>query len=76
MALTAKHNTQSCTQTENTDLSFKCYKAVKEAKIDAKESQQIAVSLYDSLNNVCRSLEKLDSIMESLIFNKIKENGK
>ena len=56
------------TQTEDTDTPFSCYKAVKEAKINAKENQQIAASLYDSISNLCTSLGRLDNLMENLIF--------
>ena len=72
MAQTTQPQTFTHTQYENMDASFSCYKAVKEAKINAKENQQIAASLYDSISNLCTSLGRLDNLMENLIFNEDK----
>ena len=67
--------TQPYPQEEKIDHSFTCYKAVKEAKADAKNSIQIAASVYDSMNNLCSALERLDNLMESLIFSEEKEKS-
>ena len=57
------------------DISFSCYQAVKEAKINARGTLQILASLYDSTNSLCSSLDKLDSFMESIIFCETKEKS-
>ena len=59
---------------EDIDHSFNCYMAVKEAKADAKNNIQVVASVYDSMNNLCSALERLDNL-EEIIFNKEKENG-
>ena len=64
------------TQAEDIDHSFTCYKAVKEAKADTKNNLQIVASVYDSMNNLCSALDRLDNFMESIIFDKEKGKGK
>ena len=64
------------TQAEDIDRSFTCYQAVKEAKTDTTNNLQIVASVYDSMNNLCSALERLDNLMESLIFCEEKEKGK
>ncbi|MCL1927522.1 MAG: hypothetical protein FWG07_01850 [Treponema sp.] len=63
-------------QKEDTDIFFSSYQALKEAKTDAKDNLQILISLFDSTNKLCRSLERLDNLVESIIFNKEKETEK
>ena len=53
---------------EEEDLSFSCYKAVKEAKTDARDNLQMVNSLSNSMNNLCSSLDRLDNLMENIIF--------
>ena len=60
-------------QNEGTDISFNCYKAVKEAKTDARDNLQMLASLYETTNNLCSSLDRLDNLMETIIF--CKEKG-
>ncbi|MCL1813179.1 MAG: hypothetical protein FWG29_06605 [Treponema sp.] len=55
-------------QEQDIDISFNCYKAVKEAKADARENMQILESVCDSLNNLCKKLDKLDNLTENIIF--------
>jgi ABC-type uncharacterized transport system fused permease/ATPase subunit len=71
----APANTQSYPQEEDIDRSFTCYKAVKEAKADTKNNLQVVASVYDSMNNLCSALERLDSLMEEIIFIKDKEKS-
>ena len=73
MTETAQPHTFTHIQEEDTDISFNCYKAVKEAKAEARDNLQILASLYDSANNLCNSLERLDNLMENIIFCKEKE---
>ena len=61
------------TQEEDPDDYFPCYRAVKEAKTDARDNLQILASLYDSTSNLCSSLDRLDTFMESIFFNNEKE---
>ena len=63
-------------QEKDNDISFSCYHAVKEAKVNARDNLQILVSLYDSTNDLCKSLDRLNNLVESLIFDKKKEKGK
>ena len=76
MAQTIQPITQAHTQAEDIDHSFICYKAVKEAKADAKSNMQIVASVHDSMNNLCNVLERLDNLMEEIIFVKGKEKSK
>ena len=75
MSKTIQTHSLEHTQAEDIDLSFNCYKAVKEAKTDIKNNLQIVASVYDSMNNLCSSLERLDNLMESLIFCEEKEKS-
>jgi len=61
---------------EEIDSSFTCYQAVKEAKADVRDNIQIVNSLSDSMNNLSSSLERLDNLMESLLFGEEKEKEK
>ena len=61
---------------EDIDHSYNCYQAVKEAKADAKNNIQIVASVYNSMNNLCSSLERLDNLMESFLFSEEKEKEK
>ena len=62
-------------QAEDIDISFNCYKAVKDAKTYARENLQIVSSLSNSMNILCTNLDRLDNLMETLIFVKNKEKG-
>ena len=75
MVQTTQSVSSARTQDVEKDLSFNCYQAVKEAKADARDNLQIVSSLYNSMNNLCSSLERLDNLMESLIFNEEKEKS-
>ena len=75
MSHTIKPVSPARTQEEDTDDYFPCYKAVKEAKTDAKDNLHILASLYDSTSNLCSSLDRLDTFMESIIFDKEKEKS-
>ena len=63
-------------QEENIDHSFNCYLAVKAAKANTKENLQIVALLYDCMKNLCTTMDRLDNLMESLIFCNEKEKGK
>ena len=76
MAQTFHSVSSSHTQAEDIDHSFSCYKAVKEAKTDARDNLQILASIYDSTNSLCSVLDKLDNLMEKIIFDKDKGKGK
>ena len=60
---------------EEENISFNCYKAVKEAKADARDNMQILESVCDGLSNLCAKLDRLDNLMENIIFDD-KEKGK
>ena len=57
---------------EEIDSSFTCYQAVKEAKADVRDNLQIVNSLSNSMNNLSSCLERLDNLMETIIFSKEK----
>jgi hypothetical protein len=63
-------------QKEDIDHSFDCYRAIKEAKADIRDNLQVVNSLSNSMNNLCTNLDRLDNLMETIIFCKDKENGK
>ena len=64
-------------QEEETDASFSCYRAVKEARADARDNLQIVSSLSDSINTLCANLDRLDAFIETMIIgNGNKEKGK
>ena len=67
---------QQLSLAEDTDFSFLCYRAVKEARKNARENLQLLALVYSSMSNLCTDLDKLDSFMESIIFCTKKENGK
>ena len=71
---TKQSNSLEHAKAEDINHSFACYQAVKEAKADVRDNLQIVNSLSNSMNNLCNSLERLDNLMESLIFNGEKEN--
>ena len=64
------------TQEEDINVSFSCYRAVKDAKMTARENLSLLTSIYDNMNSLCTALERLDYVMEKIIFNKEKEKGK
>ena len=76
MAETKQAHYLANVQEQDMDASFCCYKAVKEAKADAKENIQILESLCDSLSILCTNLDRLDNLTENIIFGKDKGNGK
>ena len=61
---------------EDIDHSFNCYLAVKEAKASVKNNLQLMNSIYKSMNNLCTAMERLDNLMETIIFCENKENKK
>ena len=63
-------------QEEEIDLSFNCYKAVKEAKTNVRKNIQLLDSLCDSMSVLCTKLDRLDNLMETFIFSEEKEKGK
>ena len=75
MVQTTQSVSSARTQEEEQDLSFNCYQAVKEAKASAKENLQLAASLYNSINNLCTTIERLDNLMENIIFTNEKEKS-
>jgi methyl-accepting chemotaxis protein len=62
-------NANAHTQETAADISFNCYRAVKEAKSNAIDNLQIVNSLSNSMNRLSSSLDRLDNLMESIIFN-------
>jgi hypothetical protein len=76
MSQATQPHTFTQTQEEDIDTSFNYYKAVKEAKADARDNLQILSSIYDNANNICKSLDRLDNLMEKIIFCNNKEKGK
>jgi hypothetical protein len=56
-------------QTQDEDLNFPCYLALKEAKQNARDNLNLLSTIYNYMNILCTSLEKIDSEMEKIIFN-------
>ena len=72
MAGTKQAHSLAKDQEKDIDVSFNCYKAVKEAKADIRDNLQVVNSLTNSMNNLCTKLDRLDNLMESTIFDKDK----
>ena len=68
MSRTTQHITQAHTQTEDIDLSYNCYKAVKDAKADARENIQLLNSVYDSLCILCTNVNSVDNLRKTIQF--------
>ena len=75
MAQTKQFVSPAYTQEEDTDVTFPCYQAVKEAKANIKENIQLLDSVCDTMNSLCAKLDRLDNLTESLIFGKEKEKS-
>ena len=68
MAQTVHSVSSSQTQAENIDRFFTCYQAVKEAKVNARDTLLIVRSLSNDMKNLCTILDDLDNLVETIIF--------
>ena len=75
MVKTTQPHTCAHTREEDIDISFSCYMGEKKANLDARDYLQILVSLYNNTNNLRDSLQRLDTFIESVIFDKEKEKS-
>jgi len=69
MAKTIHQQSLIQTQDEDADIFFPCYLALKEAKQNARDNLNLLSTIYNYMNILCTSLEKIDSEMEKIIFN-------
>ena len=68
MSQTIQPHSLEHTQTENIDLDFNCYQAVKDAKANTRESIQLLDSVCDSLSILCTNVNNLENLRKNTQF--------